>query len=215
MDFKALYEFRFRDIDQNSRDKVWSIISPFITSKAGKPSRVLDPACGLGEFINFCPAPERWAADLGLDGSSLDQSVKFVQGSFLETDLPDEYFDLVFLSNVLEHMDNQLMVNRFLTRAYEKLRPGGIVIVMGPNFKFCANEYFDCADHSVVLTHISVEEHLAAAHFELIETNSRFLPYSFRSRLPATRITTSMYLRSKLAWRLLGKQFLLIAQRPT
>lgn len=214
MDYQALYAFRFRDVNQKSRDVVWSVISPFITKKAGSPNRVLDPACGFGEFINACPAPERWASDLGMDGNSLQPGISFLQGSFFEVDVPDNHFDLIFLSNVLEHMENQQMVNSFLVQAYSKLRPGGTVIVMGPNFKFCSNEYFDCADHSVILTHISVEEHLAAAHFELVETHAKFLPYSFRSRLPATRISTSLYLNSKWAWKFLGKQFLVVAKRP-
>ena len=213
VDYKALYDFRFRDVNQQSRNNVWQVISPFITKKAGSPTRVLDPACGFGEFINSCPASERWASDLGMDGTSLQTGVKFLPGSFFDVDVPDEYFDLVFLSNVLEHMDNQQMVNSFLVQAFSKLRPGGTVIVMGPNFKFCADEYFDCADHSVILTHMSVEEHLASAHFEIVETHPKFLPYSFRSRLPATRITTKLYLNSKWAWRFLGKQFLVIAKK--
>ena len=76
------------------------------------------------------------------------------------------------------------------------------------------DEYFDCAVHSVILTHMSVEEHLASAHFEIVETHPKFLPYSFRSRLPATRITTKLYLNSKWAWKFLGKQFLVIAKKP-
>ena len=106
------------------------------------------------------------------------------------------------------------MVNDFLVKAYSHLKPGGYAVVMGPNFKYCADEYFDCADHSVILTHMAVEEHLAAAHFKLVETNARFLPYSFRSRLPATKLTTKLFLRAKFAWKILGKQFLVIAQRP-
>lgn len=214
MDYKALYKFRFRDVNQESRNDVWKVISPFITARAGSPKRVLDPACGFGEFINACPATERWASDLGMDGNFLEPGIKFLQGSFLDLRLPDSYFDLIFLSNVLEHMDNQQMVNSFLVHAYSKLRPGGVVIVMGPNFKYCADEYFDCADHSVILTHMSVEEHLAAAHFEISDTQAKFLPYSFRSRLPATRVTTSLYLHSKWAWKFLGKQFLVVAKRP-
>ena len=44
---------------------------------------------------------------------------------------------------------------------------------------------------------------------------TRFLPYSFRSRLPAWRWTTNAYLRFSPVWRVLGKQFLLVATKPT
>ena len=214
MDFQALYAYRFKDVDQGQRVKVWGPISRFVTSLAGSPQRVLDPACGLGEFINSCPSPERWAADLGLDGSSLDTGVRFVQDSFFDVDLPDDYFDLIFLSNVLEHMRDQLQVNECLVRAKSKLRPGGTIIVMGPNFRYCAKEYFDCADHNVLLTHVAVDEHLHTAGFTVARVVPRFLPYSFRSKLPAWQWTTSLYLRAPLVWRLLGKQFLLVANKP-
>ena len=214
MDYSALYTYRFKDVDQQQRINVWAPISRFVTSLAGEPQRVLDPACGLGEFINSCPADERWAADLGLDGSTLDSAIKFISGSFFDVDLPDNHFDLIFLSNVLEHMLNQEQVNECLVRAKGKLRPGGTIVVMGPNFRYCPKEYFDCADHTVILTHIAVEEHLHTAGFEIRRTVPRFLPYSFRSRLPAWRWTTNAYLKFPPVWRILGKQFLLVATKP-
>jgi len=102
-----------------------------------------------------------------------------------------------------------------LVRARSKLRPGGTIVVMGPNFRFCRKEYFDCADHTVILTHVAVEEHLHTAGFQIRRTVPRFLPYSFRSKLPTWRWTTNTYLKFPPAWRVLGKQFLLVATRPT
>jgi hypothetical protein len=83
---------------------------------------------------------------------------------------------------------------------------------MGPNFKYCADEYFDCADHTLALTHVSVEEHLYAAGFRVTKVIPRFLPFSFRGVLPPSPALTAYYLRMPLAWRLLGKQFLVIAK---
>ena len=141
-------------------------------------------------------------------------NITFIGESFFDATLPEKYFDLIFMSNILEHMDSQAMVNKFLQKAFMLLRPGGLAIVMGPNFKYCAKEYFDCADHTVILTHLSVEEHLIAADFELISSTARFLPFSFRSRLPSTKITTRWYLKANWLWSLFGKQFLVVAKRP-
>lgn len=211
MDFEALYKHRFRNVDQEKRNDVWTSISEYIYEIAGRPKVVLDPACGLGEFINSIPAQEKWALDLGIDGSTLNSSIEFKQISFLESELPKEYFDLIFVSNVLEHMPDQFAVNRFLVQARSLLKQTGVLIVMGPNFKYCAKEYFDCADHFVPLTHISVVEHLSAAGYEVTRTAPRFLPYSFRSRLPASQLFTKLYLRFRYLWPLLGKQFLIVA----
>ena len=72
-----------------------------------------------------------------------------------------------------------------------------------------ADEYFDCADHTTILTHVAVEEHLVAAGLVTEQVVPRFMPYSFRSRLPSFEITTRLYLRFPTAWKVLGKQFLL------
>jgi hypothetical protein len=87
--------------------------------------------------------------------------------------------------------------------------------VLGPNFKYCAREYFDCADHTLALTHVAVAEHLFAAGFEVGEVVPRFLPYSFRGSLPAGPGLIRAYLRTPIAWRFLGKQFLLIASKES
>ena len=213
MDYEALYKHRFKDVDQGERNKVWKVISRYVTSLAGSPSRVLDPACGLGEFINFCPASEKWAADLGMDGAALSPDIKFLSGAFLDIELPDDYFDLIFLSNVLEHLPSQVAVNEFLVHARKKLNSGGSLIIMGPNFKYCSTDYFDCADHTTILTHVAVEEHLVAAGLETQKVVPRFLPYSFRSRLPSFEITTRLYLTFPAIWKVLGKQFLLVARK--
>ena len=213
MDYDALYRHRFKNVNQQQRNNVWKLISEYLTSLAGNPERVLDPACGLGEFINNCQATERWASDLAMKGSELHPSIKFIQGNFLEVNLPDEYFDLIFISNVLEHLPSQFDVNEFLVHARKKLRTGGKIIVIGPNFKYCYKEYFDCADHIIPLTNISLEEHLIAAGLTIENNTARFLPYSFRSKLPAFSLTTRLYLRFRLFWRVLGKQFLLIASK--
>ena len=47
-----------------------------------------------------------------------------------------------------------------------------------------------------------------------IETIKRFLPYTTKSRLPTSAALVRMYLRFRPAWRLMGKQTLMIAERP-
>jgi SAM-dependent methyltransferase len=207
LDYGRLYEFRFRDIDQKSRQTVWDEVGPFIWKRMGSPLRVLDPAGGRGEFLNAIPADERWLLDL-VDYPHRDTGpgVKVVIGNVFALDLPAHYFGGIFVSNLLEHLPDPDAVAAFLGRMRAALAPGGVLAIMGPNFKYCAEEYFDCADHT-----LAVREHLVAAGYNVREIVPRFLPYSFRSRLPASRRLTRMYLRTPLAWRLLGRQFLLLA----
>jgi hypothetical protein len=55
---------------------------------------------------------------------------------------------------------------------------------------------------------------LYAAGFEILTVHARFLPYSFTGRLPSHPTLARAYLRIPLAWRILGKQFLVVAERP-
>ena len=213
VDFESVYEFRFKDLDQRKRVAVWDVLAPFIVSKSSSFKKTLDPACGLGEFINACSAQERWACDLGISTSSLNEDIRFFNQSFFDAELPSNYFDLIFLSNILEHLNSYQEVSRFLTVVHEKLNENGTVIIMGPNYKYCLKEYFDFADHVVPVTHISVQEHLIATRFKLEKVYSKFIPYSFKSRLPANPIITKIYLRLPFVWKFFGKQFLVVATK--
>jgi hypothetical protein len=176
---------------------------------------VLDPAAGRLEFISAVPAAERWAVDWeAYDARERHDGVHLVVADVMTADLPPDYFDGIFVSNFLEHLPSQDAVGAFLERMLGFMAPGGRIAIMGPNFRYCAREYFDCADHTVVLTHLGTAEHLYAAGFEIERICARFLPYSFRGLLPASGWLTRTYLKSPLLWRLLGKQFLVIGRRP-
>ena len=102
----------------------------------------------------------------------------------------------------------------FLAKMWKVTREGGRIAVMGPNYRYCSRTYWDFADHVVALTHRTIEEHLYTAGFEPTRTVPRFLPYSFNGSLPASSALTAAYLRLPPAWRLFGKQFLVVARKP-
>src|ERR1019366_529296 len=162
----------------------------------GRPERVLDPAAGRCEFINAVPAIERWAVDaVDYEEGVPRQGTNLIVSEIMEADLPHEYFGGVFVSNFLEHLLSQEAVAAFLERMCDCIAPGGRIAVMGPNFRYCAREYFDFADHTVVLTERGVEEHLYAAGFEILKVYPRFLPYTFTGSPPAHPPLGRGYLR--------------------
>jgi SAM-dependent methyltransferase len=213
LNYERLYDYRFRGVDQASRQAVWREIAGYVHARMGAPQRVLDPAAGRGEFITAVPAAERWAVDLVRQGDIEAAGVRMIVADIMDAELPASHFDGVFLSNFLEHLPSQDAVADTLAKLRGAMAPGGRIAVLGPNFRYCAREYFDCADHTVILTHVSAAEHLHAAGFEVAAVVPRFLPYSFRGLLPPSPRLTSTYLRSPALWRVLGKQFLLIARK--
>jgi hypothetical protein len=215
IDYDRLYRYRFQDVDQRARQRAWDEIGPFVHARMDSPQRLLDPAAGRREFITAVTADERWVVDaVDYPEASHDDSVRVLIGDVRTVPLPETYFDGVFVSNLLEHFATQDEIADFLHRMRTAMAPGGRIAVLGPNFRYCAREYFDCADHTLALTHVAVAEHLYAAGFEVREVVPRFLPYSFRGGLPPVPGLIRTYLRTPLAWRFLGKQFLLIATNP-
>jgi SAM-dependent methyltransferase len=215
INYERMYAWRFHDVDQRRRQAVWQEIARYIHLKMGAPARVLDPAAGRGEFITAVPAAERWGVDLIGHGVPESAGVKMIITDIMTADIPSDYFGGVFVSNFLEHLADQNAVATVLGKLYSSLEPGGRIAIIGPNFRYCTREYFDCADHTVILSHIAVTEHLYAAGFDVTAVSAQFLPYSFRGLLPPSPVLTRIYLRTPALWRLLGKQFLVLGRKPT
>jgi SAM-dependent methyltransferase len=214
VNYQRLYEYRFRDVDQRRRNTVWLTLAPVFYELLGRPRRVLDPAAGRCEFINAIPAAERWAVDaIDYEKGVAREGTRLIVSEVMQADLPEAYFGGVFVSNFLEHLLNQEDVAAFLEKMYGCLAPGGRIAILGPNFRFCSREYFDFADHTVALSDRAVAEHIYAAGFETLMVRPRFLPYSFTGRLPSHPALVRAYLRVPLAWRILGKQFLVVGER--
>ncbi len=218
MNYGRIYQRRFEGIDKAAKEAVWKEISLWIYERMGKPRSVLDPAAGEMEFLRSIPAPERWGVDAMEPNASQRSAIskdgiRFIHGNIFDVDLPLDYFDAIFISNFLEHLRSPEEIDDLFTRLYRTLKKGGLVVIMGPNFKYCGADYFDCADHRLALTHLSVEELLFASEFQITDTFARFLPYSFRSRLPASPALVRLYLNLPMLWRFLGKQFLIFARK--
>src|SRR5215475_1648183 len=140
MNYERMYEYRFRHVDQASRQAVWQEIAKYLHGRMGTPRCVLDPAAGRGEFITAVPAAERWGVDLVRQGDLESAGVKMIIADIMDAELPQDYFDGVFLSNFLEHLQDQNAVAVVLGKLLDAMRPGGQLAIMGPNFRYCARD---------------------------------------------------------------------------
>jgi SAM-dependent methyltransferase len=217
MNYEKIYTYRFRSVPEAQKQAVWKIIAAHVQTFMPRAKTILDPCAGRCEFANYVDAPEVWAVDRQPDTLRYAKPhVKTIAGDIFETPLPQSYFDGVFVSNFLEHLESPEKAAAFLHILYGSLKPGGRLVIMGPNFKYCKSEYFDCIDHKLILTHHSVEELLYSESFKLLKTYPQYLPFSFRERnIPGLGFLVSLYLKLPLVWKLMGKQFLIIAEKPT
>jgi len=219
MNYSRIYEYRFKGVTHSKKQLVWKIISDMLYHKVlNKPYRILDPAGGMCEFINHVPAKEKYTIDIEKEfvTKHANPDVKIIVGNNLEVDLPHGYFDAVFISNFLEHMDKPEEIALLLERMFLTMKANGRIAIMGPNFKYAFKNYFNFADHQLILTELSIAEQLYGAGFNIIKIIPRFLPLSFRSRgmLPINNFTVKTYLDFPLLWRFFGKQFLVVGEKP-
>jgi ubiquinone/menaquinone biosynthesis C-methylase UbiE len=215
LDYERLYNFRFRDVDQDERIEVWKHIAPHVHEIMGRPQKLLDPAAGRGEFIGAVPAKETWAVDaVAYDQALYKPDTKVVTSMIMDAELPADHFDGVYVSNFLEHLYDQEAIHEFLKKMVGVMEKNGRIAIMGPNYRYCSKEYWDYADHYVALTHVAIQEHLYSAGFEIERTIPQYLPYSFNGSLPTAPWMVGIYLKTPLAWKVLGKQFLVIGRKP-
>ena len=213
----SVYDLRFGERERSAKEAVWREIGRFLQRRyIPQSSKVLDIATDEGYFIRNITAAERWASDLRDTSSSMPDGVRFIQsdGLSLTDSVPNDYFDVVFMSNYLEHLDSSESVIEQLRVAHRLLRKGGRVIVLQPNIKLVGAAYWDFIDHHVALTETSLVEAATFAGFTTEGVIQRFLPYSVKGKLPAHPTLVRAYLAFRPAWWFLGKQTLYVGRRP-
>ena len=217
-DLAALYRFRFRESERPQKMMIWkTLCEQFFQNLVGNDRVVVDLACGYGEFINNIKARKKYAVDLNPDAPQyLDADIAFCPSrADAITAIGDNTADVVFTSNFLEHLKTKEECDAVLAEVRRILKPAGRFIIMGPNIRYLAAEYWDFYDHYLPLSHLSLEEGLVQAGYDIEMIVSRFLPYTTRSALPQHPMLISLYLKIPLAWRILGKQFLVVGRKPS
>lgn len=215
-DLRAIYEQRFDKAAERRKLAMWREVVQAIGRFTPLTGKILDIACDQGYFIRNVTAADRWASDLRDLSGTFGTDIRFVQvdGLRLTSAVPLDAFDVVFMSNYLEHLQSPDAVIEQLRQARAVLRPGGRAIILQPNIRFTGGAYWDFIDHRTPLTERSLAEACAIAGLRVDRTIVRFLPYTTKSRMPQHPLLVRAYLRMPLAWRLLGQQTLMVASRP-
>lgn len=213
MPLADVYGRRFPDSETRVRMEMWAEIAAYLQRHVPPSSRLLELGAGDGEFIANIEAAEKWAADLREASPLLPSEVHYAQadGLTLADSLEPGSFDRIFMSNYLEHLPSGDAVIEQLRVVSRLLRPDGRVIILQPNIALTGPSYWDFIDHKVALTEHSLTEAVELAGLTPLTTIRRFLPYSTKGRLPTSAALVRWYLRFPLAWRLMGKQTLMVA----
>jgi SAM-dependent methyltransferase len=212
-----LYKIRFTQDQLPRKNAIWKVLCQSFFQRFIRTSdTVVDVACGYGEFLNNISANKKIAVDLNADALKfLNSDVKFYQckatnlGSVIAGQA-----DVVFTSNFLEHLEDKKTLDIFLDQVMTALKPGGKYLILGPNLRYLPGQYWDFYDHHLGLTHLSLSEALLLKGFNIQICIDRFLPFTTQGALPTHPWLVWVYLKMPFAWKLLGKQFFIVAQKP-
>ena len=153
----------------------------FFVQRIRAGDRVLDIGCGYGAVAHsIASRTEASVSGIDLHRPNIEKAceryrlpnLRFVLGDAL-TDLPDQTFDVIVFSNVLEHLDERVA---FLRSAQERLRPARWLIRVPmfdrdwrvPLRKELGMFYFNDATHRVEYTRETFEEEIRAAGLSIV-----------------------------------------------
>lgn len=202
------------------RDPVWTVVAAYIQKMWLRPQdHVLDLGAGYCSFINHIEAERRVALDANPDVVRyVRPGVEAIAGNATDLSLlASDTFDVVFSSNLLEHLDYD-QIFQCVREMSRTLKPKGLVILLIPNFYYAYREYFHDFTHKTILTHVGLSDLFESEGFRCQAAYPRFLPYSMQKKYggidagllpaPLLRLLVRLYIASP--FKPFGKQMLLV-----
>lgn len=193
------------------RESLWKTLSVAYFQRWIKlDDCVLELGAGYGHFINNIRCNRRIALDRW-EGSAQYLAPEVISHIGEATDLsflPAQSVDFVFASNLFEHLTKNDFA-AILDQIHEKLKPGGTINILQPNYRFAYREYYDDYTHISVYSDKSIVDFLESRGFHVIECIPRFLPLTMKCRMPVWPLLVRLYLR--LPFKPMGKQMLIRA----
>jgi hypothetical protein len=189
---------------------LWQILCKYFFQRfIPKENIVVDIAAGYCEFINNIEANEKIAFDLNPDTVKFaDKEIRVINDSFfnMEKYLQGRKADIIFASNVLEHLDSKEQVVSAIKICAENLksprqslkyinRGGGKLLILQPNIKYTGAAYWDFIDHKVALTEQALIEAGEMCGLKVGYCLRKFLPYTTKSSIPQHPLLVRLFLK--------------------
>ena len=221
-DLNKIYQNRFRSEEMVVKDNVWRVLGKYFSElfflQTGKRDfSVIDLASGSCEFINHVNTTgKKLAVDLNPEVKTFAKNgTETICASALDfSDFVPEKYDIVFVSNFFEHLNDPEELLKCLAQISKVLKPGGILTVLQPNIDLLDTAYWDFIDHKLPVNAPRLQEAAQLNDLYLKKRILRFLPYSTCSRMPKWPWLVRLYLLLlPFSGFLFGKQSLFIFEK--
>lgn len=213
---KELYARRFGPKERAQKNALWKVLcQSFLQRYVSESDVVVDLGAGYCEFINNIRCGRKIAVDLNEETRqcAADDVAVLLEPADALSSIEDSTVDIVFASNMFEHLPDKEVLRAVLAAIHRVLRHGGRLLVLQPNIRYAYKDYWDYFDHYLPLSHLSLSEVLMLKGFTIEEVRPRFLPYTVKSRLPKSGFLLKIYLRLPPLHLLMGKQMFLVAAK--
>lgn len=112
----------------------------FCKEKKLRPMKILNFGCGTGKseefFIKYFPHSKIYGYDVSRESISIAKKRGFKKAYFFtlgaNQELKDNFFDIIFISNVFHHIDHTLHLEIF-QNLYKKLKKGASLVIFEHN----------------------------------------------------------------------------------
>ena len=190
------------------REVLWrTLVSAYFQRLIPAGGCTLELGAGYAHFINNVRSQKRIAIDTweGLRDQAAAEVETLIQTACDLSGIEPASVDFAFASNLTEHLTKGEF-SVLLQQLRQKLKAGGTLNLLQPNYRFAYREYFDDYTHVTVYSDRSLCDFLEANGFRVLECRPRFLPLTVKSRLPVSALLIRLYILSP--WKILGKQML-------
>jgi len=183
----SLYERKVPLVSKLFRNRIKTALK---LASINDDSIMLDVGCNFGYLLMVIRNQNCLGQYYGIDNTTINSETTLKNCNFRIEDVRnmkfnDNYFDVVFLLDVLEHIED---VNMAIKQVYRVLKPKGLAILSGPTeswfYKLCrllwlGKVHFSDHKHSIY----DIETKFESNNFKLIKRESmprRPLPSLFR-----------------------------------
>ena len=159
-----------------------------------RPGNILDVGCGMGVFLE-CFSDEWTKYGCDVSSYALEEAekrgLKVFQGEFENLDFEDMQFDIVYFRASLHHSYSP---RKCIAKAYEVLKPGGVVaIAMSNNRDGMAGRFFRAhvksyeQAHNYLFSTMTLEKYFSDAGFTVLSHNYPYWGTGYESYMDFIR----------------------------